>query len=121
MDALPGVTVDAAAKLFALRGLLGGAATICSQCCWTLKNLLRSSKTSSRLSRNVLVTVFGSMSSLTCVTRGRVGGFALHVVPTLVAGVVRVERREESLSSACSMLLWLLTFELLSLLLLVRL
>ena len=120
MDALPGVTAGADAKLFALRSLLGGAAAICSQCCWTLKSLSRSNKTSSRLPQNVLVTVFGSMSSLACFTRGRLGGFDLHVVPKLVAGAVCVEWWEESLSSACSALLLLLLFELLSLRLLVR-
>ena len=60
------------------------------------------------------------MSSSTCFTKGRLGGFDLHVVPTLVAGVMRVGRWEESLSSACSVLLLLLLFELLSLRLLVQ-
>ena len=67
-----------------------------------------------------MVTVFGSMGSLACFMRGRLGGFDLHVVPTLVAGVVRVGRWEESLSYACSVMLLLLLFELLSLLLLVQ-
>ena len=35
------------------------------------------------------------MNSLSRFARGRLGGFALHVVPTLVAGVMRVERRED--------------------------
>ena len=72
------------------------------------------------LSRDVLAAVIGSVSSSSRFARGRLGGFALHVVPTLVAGVMRVERWEESLSSVCSVLLLLLLFELLSLLLLVR-
>ena len=55
----------------------------------------RSSRTSSRLSRIVLVSIFGTVGFLTSVVRGGLGGFALHVVPTLVAGVMRVERRED--------------------------
>ena len=120
VDALPGVTADAAAKLLALRSLLGGASAICSQCCWTLRSLSRSSKTSARLPRNVLVGGFGSTSSLACFTKGRLGGFDLHVVPELVACAMCVEWLEESLSSACSALLLLLRFELLSLRLLVQ-
>ena len=120
VDALPGVTVGAAANLFALRCLLGGAAAICSQYCWTLKSLSRNSKTSARLSRDVLVGGFGSTSSFACFTKGRLGGFDLHVVPKLVAGAVCVEWWEESLSFACSALLLLLLFELLSLRLLVK-
>ena len=120
VDALPGVTVGAAANLFALRCLLGGAAAICSQYCWTLKSLSRNSKTSARLSRDVLVGGFGSTSSLACSRKGRLGGFDLQVVPRLVAGAVCVEWWEDSLSSSCSALLLLLLLELLSLRLLVR-
>ena len=119
MDALPGVTACATANLLALRWFLGGAAAICSQYCWTLRNLSRS-KTSARLPRDVLVGGFGSTSSLACFTKGRLGGFDLHVVPKLVAGAVCVEWWEKSLSSACSALLLLLLFELLSLRLLVQ-
>ena len=120
VDALPGVTVGVAATVFALRCLLGGASAICSQYCWTLKSLSRNSKTSARLSRDVLVGGFGLTSSLACFTKVRLGGFDLHVAPKFVAGAVCVEWCEESLSSACSALLLLLLFELLSLRLLVR-
>ena len=120
VDALPGVTVGVAANLFALRCLLGGAAASCSQYCWTLKSLSRNNKTSARLPRDVLVRGFESTSSLPCFTNGRLGGFDLHVVPKFVAGAMCVEWWEKSLSSACSALLLLLLFELLSLRLLVQ-
>ena len=115
MDALPGVTVGVAANLFALRCLLGGAAAICSQYCWTLKSLSRNSNTSARLSRDVLAGGFGSTSSSACSTKGRLGGFDLQVVPRLVAGAMCVECWEVSLSSSCSTLLLLRLLVLLSL------
>ena len=55
----------------------------------------RSVRTSSRLPRIVLVSISGTVGFLSSVVRGRLGDFALPVEPTLVAGVLRVERRED--------------------------
>ena len=55
----------------------------------------RNVRTSSRLTQVSLVSISGAVGFLSSIVWGRLGDFVLYVEPTLVAGVLRVGRREE--------------------------
>ena len=90
-----GATSGADVWLFPLRNLLGAVSAVCSYRCWTLWSLSRNVRTSSKLTQVVLVSISGTVGFLSTIVRGRLGDFVLYVELTLVAGVLRVERREE--------------------------